>query len=248
MPVRSTCLWLLAGRREVTPIMSAQESDQPPRRQDIRAHVERHIGQIEQAFQDPDASRDGPDPLPHGVEVLHVAPDPALPYHLLITAGMSDRPMNLPAGKNQDEAPRRLELMMTLPEHWPLGGGAQDERYGWPIRWLRTLAYYPRTHDSWLGWGDVVPNGDPPRVFAADTRLCGAILAPSLQVPVKFYELGSGPDRIAFYAAIPLYLEEMELQRQDGMEVLLTKLLEHDIRDVVDPKRRNITKRFFGLF
>jgi len=245
MPVRSACLWLLASRRDVNPVMSAQESDQPPRRQDIRAHVERHIGHIEQIFQDPES---GTDSSHRGVEVLHVAPDPALPYHLLITAGMSDRPMSLPAGKNQDEAPRRLELMMTLPERWSLAGGAQDERYGWPIRWLRTLAYYPRIHDSWLGWGDVVPNGDPPQAFAADTRLCGAILAPSLQVPVEFYELGSGPDRIAFYATIPLYLEEMELQRREGMEVLLTKLLEHDIRDIVDPKRRNVTKRFFGLF
>lgn len=228
--------------------MSAQESAQSPPHQDIHAHVERHIGRIAQVFRDPVALSDGQDAAHGGVEVLYVAPDPALPYHLLITAGMSDRPMAVPAGKKPDEAPRRLELMMTLPQQWSLAGGAQDERHGWPIRWLRTLARHPRIHDTWLGWGDVVPNGDPPRPFASNTRLCGAILAPSLQVPTAFYELGSGPDRIAFYAAIPLYLEEMALQRQEGMETLLTKLLEHDIRDIVDRKRRNVAKRFLGLF
>ncbi|WP_210399124.1 suppressor of fused domain protein [Steroidobacter denitrificans] len=225
-----------------------RKSAQPLRRQNIHAHVECHIGRIEQVFQNPDASRDAPYSAHDDIEVLHVAPDPALPYHLLVTAGMSDQPMILPADKNQDEAPSRLELMMILPQQWSLAGGAQDERYGWPIRWLGTLARYPRIHNLWLGWGDVVPNGNPPRPFVSYTRQCGAILAPSLQVPVAFYELGSGPDRIAFYAAIPLYLEEMALRQREGMEVLFTKLLEHDIRDIVDCKRRNVAKRFFGLF
>jgi len=210
------------------------------RHQDIRNHIEHHLGSIEQVFQDPDPGQDA-------IDVLHVAPDAALPYHRLITAGMSAWPMPVP--QDRPEAPRRLELMMTLPERWQLDTASRDElRHGWPIRWLRTLARHPRIHGVWLRWGDVVPHGDPPQRFAPDTRLCGTILAPSLQVPTAFYELGSGPERIAFYAAIPLYAEEMELQRREGMEAVLSELLEHDIRDVVDPKRRNVMKRFFGLF
>jgi hypothetical protein len=32
------------------------------------------------------------------------------------------------------------------------------------------------------------------------------------------------------------------------MKAVLTKLLGHDINDVVEPARRNVAKRFFGLF
>lgn len=248
MSVRSPCPQFPAGHVGRNLLMPAQTLDQPPDHQDILAHVERHIGRIEQIFQEPGLSGEEAGPSPQGMEVLHIAPDPALPYHLLVTAGMSRRPMAPAADGKKSDAPNRLELMMILPQAWPLSDGSGDERRGWPIRWLRTLACRPHIHNTRLDWGDVIPNDDPPRAFAAGTRLCGAILAPSLQVPMEFHELGSGPDRIAFYAVIPLYLEEMELQRREGMEALLTRLLEHDIRDVVDLKRRNVARKFLGLF
>jgi hypothetical protein len=219
--------------------MPTSSPDRPSHRE-IRAHVERHIGVVDHVFQDTEA-QESP------IEVLHVAPVDSLPYHILVTAGMSD--LSMAAPQDTLEAPCRLELMMTLPERWSLGHDAEDdELWGWPIRLLKRLGRYPRQHNAWLGWGDAMPNGQPPQAFAANTRLCGAILAPSLQVPVEFYELGSGPERIAFYAAIPLYREELELRHQGGMEVLLTKLLHHDIRDVVDLKRRNVARKWLGLF
>ena len=110
-------------------------------------------------------------------------------------------------------APHRLELMMTLPEGWKPSSDLTDEHSHWPTRLLQSLSRLPREREGWLGWGHTVPNGDPPQPLAPHTALCGVIIAPSLLVPVAFYELNIDGERVAFYSAIPLYREELELQR-----------------------------------
>jgi len=135
--------------------------------------------------------------------------------------------------------------MMTLPEGW----NPSDEQSQWPIRLLQSLSKLPRERKGWLGWGHTVPNGDPPQPLAPQTELCGVIIAPSLLVPVAFYELSIDGERVAFYAAIPLYREELELHAREGMAQLLERLLHKDINDVVYLKRKNVAKKKrFGLF
>jgi suppressor of fused protein SUFU len=199
--------------------------------QQIRSHVERHIGRIEHVF-----SRDPAQGTP---DVLHVQPVNSRPYHTLITAGMSSVAMQVPADVS---APQRLELMMTLPEGWK----PSDD---WATRLLQSLSKIPRERAGWLGWGHTVPNGDPAQPLAPHTELCGVIVAPSLLVPVAFYELDIDGERVAFYSAIPLYREELELHARAGMAALLERLLHNDINDVVYLKRKNVAKKKrFGLF
>lgn len=206
--------------------------------QQIRSHVERHIGRIERVFTG--------DPAHATADVLHVQPVDSRPYHTLITAGMSNVGMRVPPDVN---APHRIELMMTLPEGWRPGGDVADERAHWPTRLLQSLSRWPREREGWLGWGHAVPNGDPPQPLAPHTALCGVIIAPSLLVPVAFYELNIDGERVVFYSAIPLYREELELHAREGMAALLERLLEKDINDVVDVKRRNVAKKKrFGFF
>jgi hypothetical protein len=202
----------------------------------IHAHIERHIGKIGRVFSDTEA-----DDL--RIDIYHVAPVESRNYHTLVTAGMSRRAMQVPA---EMDAPQHLELMMTLPVSWKVGNEAQ--RWHWPILQLQYLARYPHDYRTWLGWGHAIPNGEPPRPFADNTQLCGATLVPSLLVPRAFYELVTSDRQIAFFSVVPLYREELELREREGMETLFTQLLEHDINDVVNPRRRNVCKRFFGLF
>jgi hypothetical protein len=206
--------------------------------QQMRSHVERHIGRIGHVFPG-DSARATAD-------VLYVKPINSRPYHTLVTAGMSSVLMPAPPDAN---APRRIELMMTLPEAWKLRADSTDERVRWPISLLQSLSRWPREHEGWLGWGHTVPNGNPPQPLAPRTALCGVIVAPSLLVPVPFYELDIDGERVAFYSAIPLYREELELQAREGMAALLELLLHNDINDVVDIKRRNVAKKkLFGFF
>ncbi len=208
------------------------------RLQQVRSHVERHIGHIARVIPG--------DRAQCSADVLHVAPVNSRPYHTLVTSGMSNVAMRVPPDVN---APHRIELMMTLAERWKLSGDAADERTYWPVRLLQSLSRAPAEREGWLGWGDTVPNGDPPRPLAPHTALCGVIIVPSLLVPVAFYELNVDGERVAFYSAIPLYREELELKAREGMAALLEKLLQKDINDVIDPKRKNVAKvKRFGFF
>ena len=212
-----------------------------PLRAPIVAHIERHIGPIKQVF---GAASAGGDDSP--IEVLHVAATPERPVHTLITSGMSDRPMAVPQGT---DSPRYLELMMTLPRQWQLDAHApRDAKWYWPIGQLLQIATIPGQSGAWLGWGHTVPNGDPPQPLAPGTKLCAAILVPSLLVPTAFYELALADRSIAFYSVVPLYREELALKEREGMKALFEKLLDRDIRDLVDPKRRNVATKRFGLF
>ena len=199
--------------------------------QQIRSHVERHIGRIDRVF--------AGTPAQGTADVLHVQPVNSRPYHTLITAGMSSVAMQVPPDVT---APQRLELMMTLPEGWKAG----DD---WATHLLQSLSKLPRERKGWLGWGHTVPNGDPPQPLAPHTELCGVIIAPSLLVPVAFYELDIDGERVAFYGVIPLYREELELHARAGMAALLERLLHNDINDVVHLKRKNVArKKRFGFF
>ena len=205
----------------------------------IAAHVERYLGPIRHTYADTDA--DTP------IDVLHVGPTEERRYHTLITSGMSDRAMAVPAGT---DAPRYLELMSTLPKAWDFGTGATEEGASlWPLRLLRRLSRWPQQANSWLGWGHTVPNGDPPEAFAPDTRLCGVIIVPSLVVPRRFYELATEDRTVTFYSVVPLYKEEIELKAEIGMERLLEKLIDREIDDVIQPRRKNVARRrLLGLF
>lgn len=207
--------------------------------QQIRAHVERYIGRIDRVF--PGGTASGT------ADVLHVSPVDSRPYHTLITSGMSTVAMPVP---REVDAPHRIELMMTLPEGWKPQTDLADVRVHWPTRLLQQLSRLPQEKpDGWLGWGHAIPNGDPPQPLAPHTELCGVIIAPSLLVPVAFYELNTDGERVAFYSAIPLYREELELHQRQGMAPLLEKLLAKDINDKVYLKRTNVAKKkLFGLF
>jgi Suppressor of fused protein (SUFU) len=206
--------------------------------QQIRSHIERYIGRIDRVFPG--------DPARGTADVLHVRPVDSRPYHTLITAGMSTVAMPVPP---EVSAPHRLELMMTLPEGWQPDGDLADERVHWPTRLLQSLSRVPREPGRWLGWGHTIWNGEPPQPYAPHTELCGVIIAPSLLVPVAFYELSIDGEQVAFYSAIPLYREELELKQNEGMAALLERLLHKDINDVVYLKRRNVAKKKrFGLF
>lgn len=212
----------------------------------IAAHIERCLGRIVAVFPDPGADevRDANAPR----VLVHLVPSTETrPVHTLITTGMSARAMDVPPDAN---APRHIELMMTLPRHWKVDAESMRQgKWRWPVDQLHHLAQLPSRNGTWIGWGQVIANGDPPRPLAAGTDLCGVIVAPSLFVPPEFYELRVGDRAIAIFGAIPLYKEEIALGQEQGMEALLAKLLDHGIQDVIDPRRRNVArKKVLGLF
>jgi hypothetical protein len=200
----------------------------------IVRHIERHLGPIESVFHEllSDAVH---------LDVHWVKPAPGRPFNLLVTSGMSDRPMNVPANL---DAPRHIELVVTLPERWAIGAEAfENENWYWPVRQLKTLARFPHKYDTWLGEGHSVTNDDPPQPFAPGTRLCGALFLPPQHVPEAFRSLRLADGRmIRFLAVVPVHDDEMALKTRSGTAALLERFRRAGVTDVIEPVRPSVAR------
>ena len=200
----------------------------------IVRHIERHLGPVESVFHElvSDAVH---------LDVHWVKPTAARPFHLLVTSGMSDRPMKVPA---ELDAPRHIELVVTLSERWAIGDEAfRNENWYWPVRELKTLARFPHKYDTWLGEGHTVANDDPPQPFAPSTRLCGAILLRPQHVPAAFHDLRLDGGRIIrFLAVVPVHDEEMAFKTRSGTEALLDRFRKAGVTDVIEPMRPSVAR------
>jgi hypothetical protein len=206
----------------------------------ISAHIEQHLGNVETVFHELVSD------TVH-IDVHVVKADDDFPFWRLVTSGMSDLPMTTPA---DTDVARYVELMVTLPGDWKLDQESlEDPSWYWPVRLVKYLARFPHKHATWLGWGHTVPNGDPAEPYAPNTRLSGAIILPSVSVPDEFNRLTiDAAKTIHFLAVVPLYEEEMNFKLRSGTDELLDKFADADVSDIIDPKRRNVCKKRFGIF
>ena len=199
--------------------------------QDIERHIEKHIGPPTDVLHEL---------IPEDVHVdIHIVPPTKQRnYVTLVTSGMSEHPMAVP--KKMAEL-RFAELMISLPSSWPVEGEAlEDERYGWPIFWLRMLAKAPHEHRIWLGPGHTVPNGDPAEPLGEGTKMCCNLLRNPVLPPAAFRKLQTKRGIINFYAVVPIYLEEMDLALAQGPAALEALLDQHRVSELLDPRRVNV--------
>lgn len=205
----------------------------------ISEHIEANLGPIEAVLHEIAS-----DTVHIDVHVVGATSD--FPFCRLVTSGMSDLPMSVPAGA---EVPAYIELHMTLPHDWRLNqSDFEDERWYWPIRLLKTLARLPHKHRTWLGWGHTIPNGDPAEPYSSQSALCGALIMPSVSVPDSFRQLTVREDKvITFLSVVPLHKGEMDLKLRAGTDALTDRFDRYKITDIIDPARRDVSKRRFWL-
>jgi len=214
------------------------EADKARRAEAIRTHVETHLGVVVGEV------RAGPG---HGIDldILHVDVTESKPFHVLVTSGMSDRPMAVP---EDGEASPRAELLMALDASWPFGPEhVGDDRHAWPLKLLASLARLPHAHDLWFGVGHSVPNGNPPEPYVEGVGYCGVVMAPSLVTPPEFARLDLDDGPIDFLAAVPVYAEEMKLKLDRGVDALFQRFDEHQINEIMVPDRRKVAGGLFEL-
>ncbi len=199
----------------------------------VQAYIENTYGMFESVFHEvvsPDIH----------VDICVIPPVPERNYYTLVTLGMGAHRMNIP-GELAGMQLERAELAISLPSDWKID--SEDERWYWPIRWLKILARLPIEEDSWLGWGHTVSNpGQLP--FAENTGFAGMIL---LNLDQSGHEkrvcrLPNG-DEVNFYDMVPLYREEVDYKCANGADELL-RLFECDPEKVcimpVDLNRKNV--------
>jgi Suppressor of fused protein (SUFU) len=165
--------------------------------------------------------------------------------HVLVTQGMSALPMTVPEGA---ESFRYAELMITLPPDWVIEGDeADEERWYWPMRLLKSVARLPHLYDTWVGVGHTIPNSDPSEPYAAETKQCCAIVTPLDSFPdeLKTCEVSEGK-LVRLYALTPIYEDEMRYKLEHGFEKLFERMAERQLTELVDPGRRSVlAKRFW---
>lgn len=197
----------------------------------VEAHIARHVGPVESVFHELVSDK-------VHLDVHFVKAGDGRPCHVLVTSGMSDRPMTLPDGI---DAPEYAELLICLPPDWKLSQeDFEDEANYWPVRWLKTLARLPHDYRTWLGAGHTVPNGDPPEPFADNTDLCGMLVLPPVRFGDDFPVLEAGGKRVGFYALIPLHADEMEFKLEHGAGDLLDRFDAAGVDEVVDVARPSV--------
>jgi Suppressor of fused protein (SUFU) len=173
-------------------------------------------------------------PDPPQIDV-HIIPPIEEPVITLFTSGMSDHLMTLPA---EVALPRRAELIMRLPESWPITDEAlTNQRTSWPIRWLKALARLPQRYDTWLAPTHTIPNGDPPQPFGDDTGLCCMLTVPTICLDEGADVIATPLGKILLISVIAIHASEMRYKLEHGADALIEKLVAAGVDDVLDPLR-----------
>lgn len=202
---------------------------------EIVAHIEKHIGPVHMTFREIVPG----DP---SIDVLHVKSSRSRPYEVLVTSGMSARPMTVP---DDVQEAYFAEIVAILPQGWPLADSdLKDERNYWPIRLLKSLARHPHQRGTYLAWNHAIPNGESDAVakpYAESTALCAVtLLPPSLFEEEAWWLEREDGHPIAFLTIVPLHLDELKYGNDHGMDALLDLLEEHDVAYDIDPQRPSV--------
>ena len=169
------------------------------------------------------------------VDIAIINPTRARPFYTLVTIGMGAHRMNVPANL-QDKRLERAEMLVCLPSNWDIQN--DDEKWYWPMRWLKVMARLPITNDTWLGWGHTVPHEKP---FADNTKLSSIML---INPGLFFMEreptacrLPDG-DEVRFYQMVPLFEDELNYKQTHDADKLIALLDEDAI--IVDVNRHSV--------
>lgn len=196
----------------------------------VEDHIEKYFGKCDSVFHEvvsPDIH----------VDVNVIGPTKQRNHYTLITMGMGAHQMNIPAELKAEKIDR-AELLITLPPDWKLND--RDEKYYWPIRWLKILARFPIENNTWLGWGHSLSCGG---AFAENTNLSEMLLT----MPYYFGEKSAScqlpnKDIVRFFQLIPLYSNEMEYKTEHGAEAL-ERLFPSGFDMILDLDRKNLFEK-----
>lgn len=188
--------------------------------------IDNNFGKIESVFHElvsPDIHCD----------IYVIKPTKERNYYTLVTGGMGAYEMQVPEGFNSE---KRAELMINLPPDWDIAN--EDEKWYWPLRWLKILARLPIEQNTFLGWGHTIPTGQP--IEGTDFDCIMLVSATNIEGENVDLELPSG-DKMVFYTLVPLFPEETKYKLDNSAEELLGKFDEFDIPypPIVDLKRPN---------
>lgn len=207
--------------------ISGKDSKAAPDNDAVRRSVyESELGVVDQRFARPERG---------GVEILafdrDFSPTDAEDNgYVLLTSGMSDRAMAMPAQASSVDGKARAELMWYVRE-------PTDEI----IATLRWLAEFPFIDHIWLGFGHRVPMPEPP-LKATDFKTF-LFLTPIIQPDRRIAEnLEIAGEPVEILTVNLISDAEYALIKSQGLDPFLDLLDEHDYPPIFDPARKSFSR------
>lgn len=199
--------------------------------QSVGAHIEKYFGKYDRVMHElasPDIH----------VDIYVIPPRAEHEYYTLVTCGMGAHKMEVP-DELKNEQLERAELLINLPAGWQLDEESlKDEKWYWPIRFLKFMARSPVNNGMYYDWGSTLEFDDITS-FDDSTKLCSAVvLSPGVFGEASYACTLPNGDAVNFYQAIPLYKEELDYKVENGMDKLLQKCPD-EILEVINPSRLN---------
>ena len=193
----------------------------------LENHIKHYFGNFEQVYHESVSD------IIH-VDIALSLPSPERNHYVLTTMGMGAKIMEQVPQELREKGIGRLELMIALPADWDIH--SSDEKWYWPLRWLKILARFPFEEDTWLGWGHSIPKGD---VFAENTKMNTILLDVPYEYGEDSYSVSlSNGEEVHFLQLLPIYQEEAQYKIKNGTQALL-QLFDKNFSGVVDIKRKN---------
>ena len=198
----------------------------------IANHVTKYLGKSKEVFHETDSK------YVH-LDVIPVTLQDKYPYNILVTMGMSAKPMNVP---KEAEASKYAELVIILPKDWKLTPEYwKEKKYSWPINAIKNMGLFPHANDTFFGYGHTINNGNPVQPYSDDTELSYMFFDKPRMFPAGFSSLKIDDTKeIDFLCLMPIYKEEFEFKSILGADALVELFKDNNVSQVVDIKRENI--------
>lgn len=134
------------------------------------------------------------------------------------------------------------EVYMLLPEYWDFQKGT------WPLQWLERIAVVPIKNATWFGVGDTLPAGNPPQDLSEKFKARYFILSEPILLESTFAEFKNEAG-FNVLAVIPVYQKEFDYKLQYSSTMLLQRLQENSITELIDEFRLPVARRkIMGIF
>jgi hypothetical protein len=202
----------------------------------IQNHVRKYIGDFENVIHESDSNFVHMDVLPLTFQDKH-------PFNILVTMGMSAKPMNV---HPKADTSKYAELLILLPKDWRLSErNWKEKKYSWPISVIRHLGIFPHVNNTFFGYGHTISNGEPTKPYAENTELCYMFFDKPRILPKGFSHLKLDDKKVIdFLCLMPIYEEEFEFKSVLGADALVELFKDNNVSQVVDTKRENVCKSF----
>ncbi len=157
-------------------------------------------------------------------------------YVALVTDGASAWPM--PAPTSDPDAVRRAEYAILLPPDWPLTEAAMcEDRYRWPIDWLRQVARWPAESGGYYRKANIVANGDPSEPLGPECPMtCLLVRTHGDPDGVGSWKEPDG-ETVELMILTPLHTAERDFELMHGLAALLDRLNNNGCDGSYHPER-----------